>query len=299
MEIRKDYILDRWVIINPKRGLRPHQLKHEPHKDQKKVDFFAPKNVKFTPPSIGELGKPWKMRWFENKFPIVSQGDSKIRKRSLLTSGNAFGYHEIIVETRSTIKQLYNLPKKDTLQLLLIYQQRYIELKARKGIKYVSIFKNHGIDGGASIVHSHSQIIAYNLLPEIIKQKARKRWKYRRVLKKEKESPRFVKENENFIAFTPFASRYNYEIWLFSKTRKRFEDLGIEEMKDLNNLYSYILKRLRKIGCSFNYSLFLHKKLPFHIEFTPRIAKQAGFELNTDTYVNSVAPEDAAKFYRK
>ena len=38
-------------------------------------------------------------------------------------------------------------------------------------MKYVSVFKNSGQAAGTSIVHTHSQVIAYNLLPKIIEEK--------------------------------------------------------------------------------------------------------------------------------
>jgi hypothetical protein len=38
--------------------------------------------------------------------------------------------------------------------------------------------------------------------------------------------------------------------------------------------------------------------LHFHIEVTPREATWSGFEYCSGTIINSVSPEDAAKFYR-
>ena len=40
------------------------------------------------------------------------------------------------------------------------------------------------------------------------------------------------------------------------------------------------------------------ENLHFHIEISPRLAIWAGFELLTGDIINSVPPEEAAKFYR-
>ncbi len=59
-----------------------------------------------------------------------------------------------------------------------------------------------------------------------------------------------------------------------------------------------ILGKLKKIGCSFNF-ISNYGKMHFQVEFCPRIANWAGFEFSTETIINSIAPEEAAKFYRQ
>jgi len=58
---------------------------------------------------------------------------------------------------------------------------------------------------------------------------------------------------------------------------------------------------LKKLNASYNYYLQYAPKghdLHFHIELTPQFAKWGGFELSTGAIINSVMPEEAAKFYR-
>ena len=62
-----------------------------------------------------------------------------------------------------------------------------------------------------------------------------------------------------------------------------------------------ILLKLKKLNASYNF--FLHyapqgNDLHFHIEITPRLGKFGGFEYSTGATINSVMPEEAAKFYR-
>ena len=77
----------------------------------------------------------------------------------------------------------------------------------------------------------------------------------------------------------------------------------IFDIAQLKNLQRNAFRgKLKELGVSYNY--FLHyapqgEDLHFHIEICPRIADWGGFELGTDTTINSVTPEDAAEFYRE
>jgi len=63
-----------------------------------------------------------------------------------------------------------------------------------------------------------------------------------------------------------------------------------------------VFVQLKKINASFNF--FIHyspekENLHLHIEVAPRLATWAGFEFSTNAIINSVLPEDAARFYKK
>lgn len=309
-ELRKDYILDEWVIINEKRGLRPRQFKPSHITEDISGCFFCPGNEELTPKEIGrveENGK-WKLRWFDNKFPIVTfTGEPKLKKKGLFQSMHGYGYHEVIVDNPDHHKQLWDLTEKDFHELMRIYALRTDQLNREKHVEYVHVFKNHGPDGGTSIIHSHTQIMTLPLMPARVRDKvaaSKKNGKclYCEVIKKERKSKRFAFENKSFTAICPYASRFNYEIWIFSrKHKKSIVDFNDNELKDLANILRRILLKLRFMNVSYNYLVFnapKGKDLHFHIEVTPRVAKWAGLELASDVIVNSVAPEGAALFYK-
>ena len=310
-ELRKDYIQDRWVIINPGRGKRPHQLHKEKTVEKDEKCFFCPGNESMTPREIGRIGtdKKWTMRWFENKFPVVKlEGDPNIKTdNSYFTFSAAYGKHEVIVETEKHDKQLWDLGEQDIKQLFDVYKSRINVLSKTEEIKYVSVFKNHGREAGTSLVHSHSQIIAYNEVPNKIQKliEAVRNYDhcpYCDIINIEKESHRRVWEDDNIVAFCPYASRFNYEVWVFPKRHvSELNELNEEELTSLSKAMKYILSRLKDIGAEFNYFLnYSHDsdELHFHIRVNPRFAIWAGFEWSTDCIINSVPPEDAAKFYR-
>ena len=72
-------------------------------------------------------------------------------------------------------------------------------------------------------------------------------------------------------------------------------------MLDLAAILKKVLKKLKELNLSYNFYIHYSPKkenLHLHIEVTPRIATWAGFEFSTDITINSVMPEEAAKFYR-
>ena len=374
-ELRKDPILGFWVVINEKRGERPRQFKKPEVVHEDKDCYFCLGNEGTTPAEIGrveENGK-WKMRWFDNKFPIFKH-EEDVSAAQAIVSGKAaetglagkpinasatgkpqkinkagkkkedyermdgFGYHEVVVDTNDHSKQMWDLEPADILELLKVYCGRIKELSKQKDVSYVMVFKNHGVEGGTSIVHSHTQIITTPFLPSRVEEeiKAVKKAKkcpfcnmvsvdgqVKKGTKQQVKPERYVAENNNFVAITPYASRFNYEVWILSKKHEReFVKFDDGKLVDLAEMLHLILMKLKELDCSFNF--FLHyapigfgaddgksagkaktakgKKdlhdLHFHIEITPRKATWAGFELGTDIVVNSVSPESAARFYR-
>src|SRR3989344_7734418 len=93
-EYRKDYVLDRWVIITANRGKRPQEFVRKHEKKEPEAEgacFFCPGNEHLTPPEISRVGDGhggWLARCFPNKFDAVSRRYPK-----------AYGSHEVIVET--------------------------------------------------------------------------------------------------------------------------------------------------------------------------------------------------------
>lgn len=214
--------------------------------------------------------------------------------------------HEVIVESPDHSKQLADLDIDHIADVLKVYALRIKDLS--KDGKYVVIFKNYGKDAGTSLVHSHTQACSVNILPKNVEEKVQaiKQYKtcpYCDIIKKEQNSKRKIFENKEFVSFAPFASRFNYEAWIFPKKHCRnITEMDDTQLTSLAQMLKKILMRLQSIDASYNMILHYAPKgtdLHFHIEIMPRIAKWAGFELNTGIIVNSVPPETAAQFYRK
>ena len=313
MELRKDYILRRFVIVSELRGKRPFEFKESEVEDDASKCVFCPGKENETPSEIGHVGEPWNIRWMENKFHALEPvGKCDIvTDNKYFTYSDAYGYHEVIIETNDHKKQLHDLKDFEIKDLLKVYKNRMEDLSAKPHIQYVLIFKNHGKNAGTSLKHSHTQVVAFNHIPADIADKldAVKNYDacpYCEILNIEKGSDRRCFENNSFVAFAPYASRFNYEIWIFPKKHytsiSEFDDW---EFLELAQIIKKIVARLKIMNASYNY--FIHytpknsgydKGLHFHFEITPRIETWGGLEDGSGTYVNKISPEHAAQFYR-
>ncbi|MGV8171205.1 MAG: galactose-1-phosphate uridylyltransferase [Candidatus Woesearchaeota archaeon] len=318
MELRKDYILDRYVIISEIRGLRPNFYKkefiNEQLVDDKTPCVFCPGHEYLAPREKGRIGDPWMMRWFDNKYPAVEPlGKQYIQTdNKYFTFSDAYGYHEVIVESNDHDKQLHDFDDSELRDLFILYKNRILELSNKDNIKYVLVFKNYGPEAGTSVKHTHSQVIAFNHVPKLIRDELTAvsnnlMCPYCEILAIERKSYRTCFENDSFVAFTPYASRFNYEIWIFPKRHYvSITQLSDSEMHELAVIMKCVLSKLKILNCSYNY--YIHdcpkdfvthpKNLHFHIEITPRIDTLGAVELGAETYINRVSPETAAKFYR-
>lgn len=309
MELRKDYILNRWVIIASNRGKRPQQHKNDKHGRWVEFCAFCPGNEHVTPPELYRIpnGDSWKVRVFPNKFPAFdTDGDPKINTHNkYFTFSHAYGAHEIIVETPDHYKEFADMSNEEINEILGVYKLRMGELSKIDGVKYVLVIKNSGFEAGESIIHSHSQVFAYNKLPSSIKEEVeanKNGCEYCKIVEIEKESDRRCFENECFVAFTPYASRFNYEVWIFPKKHiKSLGEMNNSELMYLAEILKLVLVKLKELGVAYNFVLHQSpdgEDLHFHIEIMPRISTWAGFELGSDDIINTVSPEEAAKFYR-
>ncbi len=308
MELRKDYVLDKWVIISEARSKRPREFSEPARTKEEGVCYFCPGNEHLTPPEISRAGDPWRIRVFPNKFPAVSQEKKpQMQKKGFLASMPAYGAHEVIVETSNHGKQLADLGEEELAEVLSVYRERIAALESLPETLYAHLFKNHGSKAGTSLVHSHSQLVSLPLVPPAIKEKlnalsAFQECPYCTIVKDESESERFCFQNQHFSAFTPYASMFNYEIAIMPKKHvSRFSLLTREELVSLASLMRRILVKLKELNSSYNFYIHHSPKngdMHLQIYFTPRIATWAGMELGSGIVINSVSPEDAASFYR-
>ncbi len=307
-ELRKDYILERWIIIATERAKRPHEFVRPSSRKKETNCPFCPGNEHLTPNEISRVEEngSWIIRVFPNKFSAVKlTGNFNIQiHNKFYTFSDAYGDHEIIVETPDKNKQLWDLSVEHIEKILQVYKERIVALSGINGIKYVQVFKNHDEQAGTSIRHSHSQIIAYNKIPHLVENeiqysKIESGCAYCEIIHREKDSHRRCFENDKFIAFCPYASRFPFEIWILSKQHIiSLEECNLEE---LAKIMKQILAKLKELNAPYNfmvhYSPTKEDNLHFHIEIIPRLSTWAGFEYS-GTIINSMPPEDAAKFYR-
>ncbi len=308
-QLRKDYLLDRWVIIAKKRGKRPRDFKHEGEKRVGKSCFFCPGKEHRTPPEIDRIEKDgeWIIRCFPNKFPATTEKKEMLDK-GLLNAMAAYGRHEVVVETPIHGEELGNLEVEHIAKVLEMYTRRVVELKKDPGIEYVSIFKNRGKTAGASVAHSHTQIVALPMIPGIIREEMK-------VLQKQGDCPlcrigdiegeRTVREDKYTVVFAPYASRFPFEARITPKRHlSSLEELNKKERESFALSLKEVLTALNKSTNYPPYNYHLHlgpggEDFHMYLELLPRLLTWGGFELSNDIVINTMSPETAAKHYRE
>jgi len=327
-ELRKDPILGRWIIISKERGKRPTDFIIE---DDSSRGGFCPLcagNEKTTPAEVLSYAPDnhtpntpgWSLRVVPNKYPaLVIEGDLAKEGEGLYDKMNGIGAHEVIIETPNHGDSFTYLPLDRMKQVFLAFRDRLIDLAQDSRFKYVMIFKNHGKAAGASLEHSHSQLVALPILPRMITSELEGSLAYYRykercvfcdIIHQEKRDPvRVVCENEQFLVIVPFAPRSPFEMWLLPKRHSStYESMDAEGFASLTEIFSECMRRLDKCVPGVPYNFVLHtaplRSVPmdhfhWHFEIMPKLTSIAGFEWGSGFYINPIPPEDAASFLRR
>jgi UDPglucose--hexose-1-phosphate uridylyltransferase len=331
-EMRKDYVLDRWAVIATQRKKRPTDFARIPQKRPESVCAFDPGNEHMTPPAVlvylhatqgikkekdkdGQRRKDWLIRVVPNLYPAFSpikyEEKTKVEEDNFILE-RATGYHEVIVESPRHDEHPGVARVSQLIHVVDAYIDRLRELSSKPYVKYVSIFRNHGLEAGASLSHAHTQLIATPIIPKIIEEelkacehrfKKNKKCVFCEIIEKESRSPRFIWENKDFTIFAPWASVNPFEFWIFPKKHQCcLLDLSQTEVKSLAEALRVSLGGLNSILHDPPYNFGFHQITNgscdfyhWHLEVYPRLSIWAGFEKSTGIFINVVLPEDAAK----
>jgi len=328
-ELRKDPVVGRWVIIATDRAKRPTDFVRE--RVEIKGSSFCPfcyGNESKTPPEIlayrsdrSARDTPgWSLRVVPNKFPALGiEGTLNRQGEGLYDKMNGIGAHEVIIETPHHRETLATLPVSQVESVLWAYRDRILDLKKDRRFKYMLIFKNYGEAAGASLEHTHSQLIALPVIPKRVLEEVeetrhyydyKERCLFCDIIRQEiSSSVRLVAENEEFVALSPFAPRFPFEIWILPRAHQSaFEESSKREFEQLAALLKDMLGRLEAVldHPAFNYVIHtspvpetLNEYYHWHVEIMPKLTKLAGFEWGTGFYINPTPPEEAAKFLRE
>jgi len=294
-EVRKD-IVGRKVVITAVRGGRPHD--HLPERAQKTTPpekcFFCPGNEHLTPPEIArvEKGGKWEVRCFPNKFPAFCAESKK-----------AYGRHEVIVETPEHQKTLSELSEENLFDYLSMVKQRMESAASDPKLAYTIVFKNEGKAGGASLEHSHTQLVSMPFVPDYVKKIGKKAGKVAKM--KEKQLKNVFAQNAHFFALCPKAPRFHFETWIAPVTgANSLTALSDEQLRALASILKSVLSALDAATGFGPYNIIFHSAphegnaFPFHLEVASRLSTWAGFELGTEVVMVSEIPEESAKLLK-
>jgi UDPglucose--hexose-1-phosphate uridylyltransferase len=327
-ELRKDPVTGRWVIISTERRKRPSDFRLEPVQIAPDAECpFCEGHENMTPREIlayrrnghGPNEAGWDLRVVPNQFPVLRvEGNLDRQGEGLFDKMNGIGAHEVIIETPKHLESLATMSADAVEQLFWSFRERVQDLKQDRRFRYIIIFKNHGTAAGASLDHSHSQLIALPIVPREVRAEidgarqhfaSKERCVFCDVIRQDAaDGRRIIAENADMIALAPYAPRFPFETWILPKRHQAlFEDTPRHEYAALARLLGDLLRRMNKSLLSPPYNLLIHSApvsepagdfYHWHVEIIPKPTKVAGFEWATGFYLNPTAPEEAAQVLR-
>uniref|UniRef100_A0A5B7BD27 Galactose-1-phosphate uridyl transferase N-terminal domain-containing protein n=1 Tax=Davidia involucrata TaxID=16924 RepID=A0A5B7BD27_DAVIN len=330
-EIRKDTVNNRWVIFSPARARRPSDFKSKSNpnsnsNNQSECPFCvghehecAPEIFRVPPDSSSD----WKVRVIQNLYPALSRDLEPSLPQNPNPNLNygdvaliGFGFHDVVIESPVHPVHLSDLSPIEVGEVLLAHKKRIEQLQCHDSIKYIQVFKNHGVSAGASMSHSHSQIMALPVVPPTVSTRINSMKEYfdqtgKCSLCEIQRDDLLIDESTHFISVVPFAATFPFEIWIIPHDHSsHFHELDGEKAVDLGGLLKLML---RKMSLQLNdppFNFMIHTspletsplQLPYthwFLQIVPQLTGVGGFEIGTGCYINPVFPEDAAKVLRE
>ena len=324
-QLRKDPVTKRWVILLHEQKKMPADFKIAPAPRQTHVCPFCPGNESMTPAELMSFRddgtnpneKGWSVRVIPNRYPALQKEGSLDRTGiGVYDMMNGIGAHEVILETPDHNGSYANYSVEQVKKIIETYVERYKDLARDRRFRYILIFKNCGPAAGASLDHPHSQLIATPIIPKRVMEEVegaktyyyyKERCVFCDIIRQElSQGERIIHENESFVAFEPFASRFPFETWIAPKDHKAsFGDIDEAEIEGLADIMSSSLKKIIRTLDDPPFNFIIHTSpcgeqgeeyFHWHIEIMPRVTKVAGFEWGSGFYINHMAPERAARF---
>lgn len=260
----------------------------------------------------------WSVRVVANPHAMLRiEGGLASRGNGLLDARDGLGAHEVIVETPLHDQPLQALDADRLWRVLWAWRTRLQELKRDSRFASVVIFKNHGRAAGARLDHSHSQLVAFPIVPGTLAAKVGRavshlertgRCLFCDVIAQEAADGSRMVVDQAVLAFAPFAARVPFETWLMPRDHApRFEEAGDAVLEQLAAGIRAVLAGIDRALERPAYNLVLHtapfggdadRAFHWHVEILPRVTRYSGLEWGSGIHRNPVAPEEAARLLR-
>jgi len=282
------------VLIATARGMRPRAAEKPAERDRRShVDScpFCRGNEARTPPTI--VASPdqgdWQIRVIENLFPVLGADSLQAPfALGLQQAIDGYGRHEVVIDHWHHGVALYEMECAHIARLFGIYRDRMQLLYDNDPrLRYVLAFKNFGAAAGASIAHTHSQIIATPVVPQGVQDEVQGSSDYYRshghcifctlidealtfeatiydretgAVRRRIEAGQYIVErNDRFVAIKPFASRFEWEVHILPLDHAAdFTTIDAAGLASLASLVKSTMGRLDRVIGGAQYNYFLH-----------------------------------------
>ncbi len=285
------------VLIATARNMRPQKSEDPAPRDTRAhVDTcpFCRGNEDKTPPEITRINDDngdWQARIVENLFPVLGEDSNQMGLSfGLQQAMDGYGRHEVIIDHPRHGIAIHEMSVEHLDKLFTLFQTRIGQLyESDSRLKYVLLFKNFGPAAGASMAHTHSQIIALPVVPQNLQDEVRNSREFYdkhhhcifctlidealtfettiydresgEVVRKIDVGQYVVDRGERFIAIKPFASRYEWEIHILPlQHNSNFQNASAEDMADFARVLKRTMSRLDAVIGGAQYNFFLHSQ---------------------------------------
>ena len=282
------------VLVATARGMRPKKAEAPAPRDTRRhVDTcpFCTGNESMTPPAIATFPPqgPWEIRIVENLYPVL--GDDRENPNlifGLQQTIDGYGRHEVIIDHSAHGASVHEMTEAHLALLFGAYRERMEQLyRSNPRLRFVLVFKNFGPAAGASIAHTHSQIIGMPVVPdnvqlEVLNSRAYFQKNHRCIfcslidealtfeatlydresgeIRRRIDVGQFVIErSRRFIAIKPFASRYEWEVHILPLAHQAdFLQSSADDHADFARVLRRTMARLDAVLGGAQYNYFLH-----------------------------------------
>lgn len=325
-QLRQNIITGEWVVFAPERAKRPSDYISEvrekkqstedcPFCIRSKKSEYENRIKKFDTPSTYVL---------TNKYPAFIEDGNICTPKKTMIEGDFFamkpalGGHDVVVVKNHDI-DIYDFPNKTWDDLYATFQKRFKYFAKLCNVEYVMPIYNHGPQAAASIDHPHAQIFASAVVPNSVTRElthtsnyyaTRKHCAFCDLIEHEQDqNTRVVFENESFIAFSFYAAKNPFEIWILPKTHSSdFSTMTAPQRENLSKISRQVFSRLNNTLNDPPLNFYIHSEpvqteneLPYyhwHMEITPRLSLYGGYELGSGMVIDIITPEQAAEYLR-
>lgn len=259
--LEPDPATGRLVVVAPGRARRPGagraRIEEATAEELDACPFDAGREDR-TPPETLTIGDPWRVRVVPNLYP-------------------AFDRQEVVVHTPRHVRTFADLADEELDLVAEAWQRR----RAAEPHGYLHALVNEGRDAGASLPHTHSQLVWLRRPPPAV------------AVERGLPEATPVLERDGVALACPLASRVPYEL-LIAPARPEREAFRSELLPAALRVLGEAARRLRTVEGPVPWNAWLHDGDPWHVEVFPRLTVLAGIELGAGVFVNTLPPHEAA-----
>ncbi len=207
----------------------------------------------------------------------------------------AFEHHEVVVHTPRHVRSFGELEPEEVGRVAEAWLRR-AEAARAAGLPHVQAVINEGAAAGASLPHSHSQLVWLPEPPPLVADE----WAAGGdcgvcgLLAGAQRNGLRIAESGGVVAVAPPASRSPYEVLVAPASHEASAFQDGSSLVGALELLRDVLERLGRVEGPLPLNAWLHDGGHWHLELVPRVSTPASLELGAGIFINSLLPEEAA-----